>query len=59
MPFISAEELTNHILKKIASGDESVFLDAEDGGFNFQHEGLSPLSLACNNGHINIVNRFL
>jgi len=34
MPYISADELTNPILKKIAAGDESVFVDAKDNEFN-------------------------
>ena len=63
MPYISADELTNPILKKIAAGDESVFVDAKDNEFNIDEvncsHSWSSISLACNNGHISIVNRLL
>ncbi|MBT4963248.1 MAG: hypothetical protein HOI53_05265 [Francisellaceae bacterium] len=35
MPYISAEEFTSPILKKIADGDESVFSDVSDNDFNW------------------------
>ena len=59
MPFISADQFTNPILKKIASGDESVFLDMEPHTFdveeNARYRTWRPLSLASNNGHISVV----
>jgi len=65
MPYISADEFTNPILKKIASGDESIFSDAEGDEFNVTEttSGLRmawrPLSLSCNNGHAGTVEQLL
>ena len=63
MPYISAEEFTSPILKKIANGDESVFSGVPGNDFNLTemaaYREWSPLFLACNNGNIHIVNRLL
>ncbi|MBT4963942.1 MAG: ankyrin repeat domain-containing protein [Francisellaceae bacterium] len=62
MSFISEDKFTNPILKQIASGDESVFsgspedLDVEDV---VHGQTWRPLSLASNNGHLDIVIRLL
>ena len=65
MPYISAEEFTSPILKKIADGDESIFRDVSENDFNlteqvnYNYRQWSPLSLACNNGHNHLVKRLL
>ncbi|MBT4963250.1 MAG: ankyrin repeat domain-containing protein [Francisellaceae bacterium] len=65
MQFISADKFTNQILKKIALGDHSVFLGATNDDFNEVGSRSifsipwNPLSLACNNGHVSIVDRLL
>jgi len=63
MPCISADKFTSPILKKIANGDESVFSEVSGNDFNFtekvRYKQWGPLSLACNNGHLHIVNRLL
>ncbi len=63
MPFISADKFTSPILKKIASGDESVFSEAPETFFDVEEDAhgrrWSPLSLASNNGHNDVVNRLL
>jgi|SaaInlStandDraft_7_1057024.scaffolds.fasta_scaffold60603_2 ankyrin repeat protein len=63
MPCISADKFTSPILKKIANGDESVFSGVPGNDFNLTemaaYREWSPLFLACNNGHIHIVNRLL
>ncbi|MBT6538986.1 MAG: ankyrin repeat domain-containing protein [Francisellaceae bacterium] len=65
MPYISSDKFRSPILKKIADGDESVFFDALDDELNMTEEDLwflgvfRPLPLACNNGHIDVVNRLL
>jgi len=65
MPYISADKFKSPILKKIAEGDESIFSDASNDDFSvkevvdiFSYEW-SPLFLACNNGHVDIVKRLL
>ena len=66
MTFISADNFTNPILKKIAVGDQSVFSDVPESEFNLTEAcficsstTFSPLSLASNNGHEHIVNILL
>ncbi|MBT6207232.1 MAG: ankyrin repeat domain-containing protein [Francisellaceae bacterium] len=65
MTYISSDKFNHPILKKIAAGDESVFLDADGNDFNVMDSQSifsslwRSLSLACNNGHGNIVNRLL
>ncbi|MBT6538995.1 MAG: ankyrin repeat domain-containing protein [Francisellaceae bacterium] len=63
MPYISSDEFTSTVLKKIASGDTSVFLNTFFRDFDltekYRQEEFDPLSLACNNGHLDVVNILL
>jgi len=61
--YIPADEFTNPILKKIAEGDEAVFVDTAENAFDlteeYEYKEWSALAIACNNGHLNVVNKLL
>jgi len=63
MSYISADKFYSPILKKIATGDVSVFLDASNVELkvaeSYRNVKWRPLYLACNNGHLNVLNRLL
>lgn len=54
---------TNLLFKRIAAGDDSAIDEMTERDFDMEQrcgsDVFNPLTLACNNGHLNVVERLL